>query len=126
MSTIIVDGSAPGTSHLDGVAVRRLRDALLADRSARVALVRDADATARELTGQADVDSILEREVADASADRAREAITDIDGALARMDVGTYGRCEACGATIPLERLEVVPHARWCVACGGRQRGILG
>jgi hypothetical protein len=54
-------------------------------------------------------------ELADASA--AGDAIEEIDGALARMDVGTNGACESCGAPIALERLEAVPHARLCVGC---------
>lgn len=37
--------------------------------------------------------------------------------ALERIVSGTFGTCEACGRTIPRARLEVVPHARHCVAC---------
>lgn len=37
--------------------------------------------------------------------------------ALARVDLGTYGTCVACGTVIPDERLELVPATRFCVAC---------
>ncbi len=37
--------------------------------------------------------------------------------ALARLDEGTYGWCEGCGGTIPMERLEIYPSATACVAC---------
>jgi len=37
--------------------------------------------------------------------------------ALRRMADGTYGICERCTARIPLERLEILPHARFCVPC---------
>jgi DnaK suppressor protein len=37
--------------------------------------------------------------------------------ALARLDDGSYGRCEGCGAAIPVERLEIFPSATTCVAC---------
>lgn len=47
-----------------------------------------------------------------------REAI---ELALQRIDAGTYGRCVACGAEIPRERLDAVPYAAYCIACA-RQR----
>jgi DnaK suppressor protein len=43
--------------------------------------------------------------------------LTDIAAALRRMAEGTYGTCERCATTIPLERLEILPHARFCISC---------
>lgn len=37
--------------------------------------------------------------------------------ALARLDEGSYGLCEGCGAPIPVERLEIFPSATSCVSC---------
>jgi DnaK suppressor protein len=48
---------------------------------------------------------------------QARDAVEQIDLALAKMDAGTYGLCESCGSTIPEERLEALPHAALCVTC---------
>jgi DnaK suppressor protein len=48
---------------------------------------------------------------------QARSAIADIDRALAKIEVGTYGRCERCGAEIPPDRLRALPHAALCVRC---------
>jgi RNA polymerase-binding transcription factor DksA len=42
---------------------------------------------------------------------QAREAIEEIDAALARMDAGVYGICIVSGLPIPEERLEALPHA---------------
>jgi RNA polymerase-binding transcription factor DksA len=42
--------------------------------------------------------------------------LSDIEHALARLDDGTYGRCEACGASIDDARLEALPAARFCLA----------
>ncbi len=40
-----------------------------------------------------------------------------IDEALARIKEGTYGTCQTCSGKIRKPRLEVVPHARLCIAC---------
>ena len=41
-----------------------------------------------------------------------------IDIALHKIEDGSYGICANCGADIPLARLELVPHAAVCGACG--------
>jgi DnaK suppressor protein len=46
--------------------------------------------------------------------------VSEIDQALERIDAGTYGRCVACGITIPAERLKAVPWAALCVPCSAR------
>jgi RNA polymerase-binding transcription factor DksA len=43
---------------------------------------------------------------------QAREAVSEIDHALAKFDLGTYGICETSGDPIPAERLEAIPWAR--------------
>jgi DnaK suppressor protein len=55
---------------------------------------------------------------------QARAAVEEIDHALAKMQVGTYGICESCGQPIPKARLKALPYARLCVACksGGLSR----
>jgi DnaK suppressor protein len=47
----------------------------------------------------------------------ARGAVADTARALRRMAEGSYGVCERCTAAIPLQRLEIMPHARFCVTC---------
>ena len=49
--------------------------------------------------------------------DRERHEIAEIDAALDRIAAGTYGRCTRCGATIPIDRLAVLPEAALCVGC---------
>ena len=41
--------------------------------------------------------------------------LAEVEAALERLDEGTYGRCVACGRTIPAERLEALPATRFCV-----------
>jgi RNA polymerase-binding transcription factor DksA len=43
--------------------------------------------------------------------------IGEIDAALARIEAGSYGTCDRCGAGIPEERLELRPFAGRCVTC---------
>lgn len=49
-----------------------------------------------------------------AKEERVLEEIAD---ALDRIDQGMFGRCEECQGEIPKARLEVLPYARYCVAC---------
>jgi len=46
-----------------------------------------------------------------------REDVQQIQGALARLHDGTYGRCITCGATIAHERLEAIPTVAQCARC---------
>ncbi len=39
-----------------------------------------------------------------------------INEALDRMEQGTYGYCAECHQEIPIERLEVLPYAKYCIA----------
>jgi DnaK suppressor protein len=95
----------------------RFRAMLLAERSGQEAVVADCEVTIAELTGQTDVDSLLEREMALAGAERAQAALDEIAAALDELSSGRYGRCTVCGNQIPEARLEVIPYARSCVLC---------
>ncbi|MFE9192899.1 TraR/DksA family transcriptional regulator [Micromonospora sp. NPDC007208] len=50
-----------------------------------------------------------------------RQNIEQITGALSRISDGTYGACQKCGQSIPAERLDILPHARFCVPCQEKQ-----
>ena len=39
----------------------------------------------------------------------------DVERALAKLDEGSYGTCDACGKPIPEGRLEALPWATLCV-----------
>jgi DnaK suppressor protein len=41
----------------------------------------------------------------------------EVARALAKLDEGSYGRCDSCGREIPEGRLEIHPWAVLCVAC---------
>ena len=46
-----------------------------------------------------------------------QDALYEIDQALKRIELGTYGKCEMSGKPIPHPRLEAIPFARFTVEC---------
>ncbi len=46
-----------------------------------------------------------------------QDALYEIDQALKRIELGTYGICEMSGKAIPHARLEAIPFARFTVQC---------
>src|SRR5213082_1568812 len=46
-----------------------------------------------------------------------QDALYEIDEALKRIDLGTYGVCEMSGKPISRARLEAIPFARFTVEC---------
>jgi len=46
-----------------------------------------------------------------------QDALYEIDEALKRIEMGTYGKCEMSGKPIPHARLEAIPFARFTVEC---------
>lgn len=46
-----------------------------------------------------------------------RESLADIEHALAKFELGTFGACERCGKAISEARLEAMPTSRHCIDC---------
>ena len=46
-----------------------------------------------------------------------RNTLRLINEALARIERGRFGRCQACGVTVEQKRLEAVPWAKYCLKC---------
>ena len=63
----------------------------------------------------------LEQELDDTLEENSGNVLAEIDAALERIDAGTYGTCANCGAEIPTERLEALPHATLCIECKRRE-----
>lgn len=109
------------------------RERLLAQRADMVAsvaalAVNDEHLAASRANGDARVrdmtegDSLsVEAEVNARLTTSQREAVADIDRALARIAAGSYTTCEGCGGAIPGERLEARPRVRTCVPCASRR-----
>ena len=109
------------------------RRRLAAERSAAtrqlLALEREF-ASIVEAAGQSNADDehdpegatiAFERQHVAALISQARDRLAGIDTALARIDDGSYGRCERCGQLIGADRLSARPSATTCVGCAGRK-----
>lgn len=91
---------------------RQARRRLEHERDARLRLLATLDRTAHH-----EVDELL---IGHWNA--TRHTLAEIDAALHRLDNGTYGTCPDCLRSIPAERLEILPYARFCVSCQRRRR----
>jgi len=65
--------------------------------------------------------SALEREQELTLVNNTRDLLAQNIHALARIDDGTFGTCELCGAPISKARLQAFPRAILCVQCKQRQ-----
>jgi RNA polymerase-binding transcription factor DksA len=62
-----------------------------------------------------------ERGEVEAVAGSLRETLSDVENALRKLDLGTFGTCEGCGQPIAPARLEAKPAARLCIDCASRR-----
>lgn len=99
----------------------------------RLEEIRDEiDKSITVLRGHGSGESVLldyPRDAADAGAnlsesERARTVIDlagaqrgEVQEALRRIELGTYGKCTDCGVEVPEGRLEAKPEAARCMAC---------
>ena len=121
------EGDKPWTA----AEVRELRSTLQQDRDR---LILEISATEEEIghllreggegagNDQADVgSSTFERDHEMNMAKTARESLLLVEGAISRLDDGTYGVCESCGQGIGKLRLQAFPRATLCLECKQRQ-----
>ena len=59
--------------------------------------------------------NVLSKEEIGRIAQRQLKFIQNLQAALFRIEIGTYGICRKTGKLIPKERLRAVPHATLCV-----------
>jgi DnaK suppressor protein len=111
-------------------AYRKRLEAELAElRGQRADLEASTGASLAEATGEvgfdeefADAGSFTFQRERDLSlAGNAKDLIGKVEHALARIDAGSFGRCEACGQAIEAERLDALPYATLCLADARRR-----
>jgi RNA polymerase-binding transcription factor DksA len=87
---------------------------LAAEAAALMADREPGDVQFDEESGEGDTIAVeRDRDLALSAA--ARQAVTEIDRALTRLDGNTYGLCIVGNDVIPKERLEAIPEASVCV-----------
>lgn len=59
-------------------------------------------------------------EVLDSLGNAARTEIAMVKQAIARIDQGQYGLCQACGKPISQARLKAVPYSSLCIKCASQ------
>lgn len=91
---------------------RRFRSTLEQQRDAYIARGAAVDGTAYLANRLAGDEHLLVVQL-----EGTRKLIAETEDALQRIADGVYGNCQTCGEPIALERLEILPHARYCVAC---------
>jgi DnaK suppressor protein len=109
--------------HEERVGHTRQAESLRAEAEQLAAEMEPGDIQFDEESGEgATMNVERERDLALSAQNRA--AVDEIDRALAKIDIGTYGLCEQCGQPIPRPRLKALPYAALCVACksGGLSR----
>ncbi len=80
-------------------------------------------ATQSDLSGDVGLDdesadagtATFEREKDLSIENNVRDLLRKIEGALKRMDAGTYGLCERCGKPIEKARIKALPYAELCI-----------
>jgi DnaK suppressor protein len=66
----------------------------------------------------------LDKEILFELSDNERKILRDIDAALRKMEIGTYGLCEHCKQPIHKKRIKALPSARYCMTCqSGSEKG---
>lgn len=84
---------------------------------ARIATI---DADLRQKTPTAPDDQAIElenAEVLDSLRITAKDELLQVEGALQRIDAGTYLTCSICDGEIPASRLEALPFTAHCLKC---------
>ncbi len=56
--------------------------------------------------------------------DRESKLIKKIKKALSRIELGTFGICEACGEEIALERIKARPVTTQCIDCKTKEEAL--
>lgn len=109
--------------------IEKIRKDLLEKRAKILeSLANNNDQSINEKSGVEDaadiVTSELSRETIYKLSQTERETLFLIDLALKKIENGTYGICEECGAPIGEKRLEAIPWVRLCIDCSQNEEVI--
>lgn len=103
--------------------LEQLKERLLAERDRLLRVLRGVETELSALAGPRPVERAESAQQEGSLAvltdldEHEWRALGGIEDALAKMELGTYGVCEACGFPIPLARLRARPATPFCLAC---------
>ena len=115
-------GSETKATHLDAEAIAQLKGMLEDERAEILSEGSEPEEHEADLADDPGL-RLSEREEVDAISALQQAQLAQVDAALERIESGTYGICQDCGVTIPVERLEAMPAAAYCVDCQVRHVG---
>lgn len=102
--------------------LKELEKRLLEKRKELISGVRTRSATRFE-TGSGTLDladqaaNAYTKEFLLSLGDAERRSLRQVDAALDKIRLRTYGKCEKCGEEIAIKRLEALPFAEYCIVC---------
>ncbi|MCH2177872.1 MAG: TraR/DksA family transcriptional regulator [Mariniblastus sp.] len=104
-------------------ALKEIREQLIERRGALRQALNGDDSLLRALSARQGGDAVdfaldcARGEISSQLAEVESRELSYIENALKQFDENTYGLCEACGARIPLARLQALPYATCCIEC---------
>ncbi len=101
-------------------ALTSLRDRLIGEQEARHSALRVPRADSNEDFGDAG-EKQTERDELVAELAQEEVELAEVDAALARIRLGTYGVCESTGVPITAERLRAIPWTRFTMEEAARR-----
>ncbi|MDG1380249.1 MAG: TraR/DksA C4-type zinc finger protein [Flavobacteriaceae bacterium] len=63
------------------------------------------------------MDAINNKSVNEAALKQAQQKLKNLQVALSNVDAHDFGHCDKCRQAIPIGRIMLMPHARFCVHC---------
>ena len=121
---------------MSAIDTDRFKDMLLEERRRVQAAIQNLhDEHPGSMSDETGEDAVYDNHLADTATDtfdreldytlgeNSEHVLADIDGALKRIDDGTYGTCTNCGKQIASERLEARPWATLCIDCQRQREG---
>ena len=119
--------SAEKSNHFEG-----FRERLLGQKEEMFNLYKHDLRVGQEATGDGAEDIVdrannaYNRELVFSLSDGERELLFQIEEALERIDLGTFGSCSHCQQDITEPRLQAIPWARFCIDCQElEEKGLL-
>ncbi len=103
---------------------RLIEDVASAEQALRDDILSPGDHSASRMhPGDQDVEGLDEQL---AIAQNEEQLLEQVEGALQRIEDGTFGKCQGCNREISQERLEAIPYAARCIQCAQRDERTPG